>query len=137
MAASVMTIAAATTIARLARVRSTNAPSGVVTAIPAMPPMVMTTPISAGDQCRCSQEHAEERPETGLHVGHEEIGGAQREQGPAHDVSAARSEIGGRPASQRRAKNEECAAGDQRKTDHMVPGDRLLQIDHREHARTP
>jgi hypothetical protein len=37
---------------RRADVRSTSAPRGVVTAIPAMPAMVMTTPIPAGEQRR-------------------------------------------------------------------------------------
>ena len=56
---------------------------------------------------------------------------------PGRRLSRCRRHAGGgvRSKSYRRAKNEECAAGDQRQPDHLVPGDRLLQIDRREHAK--
>ena len=47
--ASTVAMAATTTIARLARMRSTSAPSGAVAAMPTSAPMVITRPISDGD----------------------------------------------------------------------------------------
>ena len=48
--ASTVAMADTTIIARLARMRSTSAPSGAVAAMPTSAPMVITRPISAGDQ---------------------------------------------------------------------------------------
>ena len=49
--ASTVVTADTATIARLALMRSTSAPSGAVAAMPTSAPMVITRPISAGDQC--------------------------------------------------------------------------------------
>jgi hypothetical protein len=48
--ASTTATAATTIIERLARMRSTSAPSGAVAAIPTSAPIVITRPICDGDQ---------------------------------------------------------------------------------------
>ena len=70
------------TYSRLRDVPSISAPAGAVTAMPAMPPMLITRADQAVVPAVRHEEHAQERTDPGLHVGHEEVQRLQRENGP-------------------------------------------------------
>jgi hypothetical protein len=50
-----------------------SAPAGAVTAMPAMPPILMTVPIRPFCHPCGEKKHAEKRADASLHVGHKKM----------------------------------------------------------------
>src|SRR5580698_7736122 len=100
-----------------------------------MPPIVMTMPIWAGDHCRACRKTPRNGPRPPWTSAIKKFS-ALSAKSDEFMANTAGCDPVRNPAveSNWRPKDEERARCDQHKADHMVPGDCLLQIDHRENA---